>query len=103
MDHSQSNVREFFLIAVVLVFLLLTGREIYRLLYPVRHWIVECAVKDSGGRIISTRTSGQMFEAKHVEDFVEWASRRGESCKVTAHRVWYTHYRPGHPPRRRII
>jgi hypothetical protein len=98
--HNLPSKGEFLLVVAVAVFLLFAGTGVYRILYPVRHWIVECVVKDNGGKVLSSRTSGQLEEADQAEDFLVWAQKRGETCNVTAVRQWYALYRPGHPRRR---
>jgi len=80
---------------------LIVGPEIYRILYPIDHWNVECVVRDGDGKVVSSRTIQRLSE-KQVEDFVTWAEKRGETCTVITVRRWYKHrlsYYQKHPGR----
>ena|SRR5688572_32805751 len=91
------HVRTAIFVGAVVIFLLFAGISAYRSLYPVGYWIVDCSVKDTYGRVISSRISPRLVDGPQVKDFIAWGERQGETCTVTAVRE-YLYARTRHRP-----
>jgi hypothetical protein len=46
-------------------------------------------VRDSGGKVLSSRTSQKLTEEHEIEGFVAWAEKRGETRTLISTRYWY--------------
>lgn len=69
-----------FVVGAAAIFLLFVGWGVYPILYPVRHWNVECFIRHKGERVFAPRMT---LPKKHLaEDFAALSEKRGETCSV---------------------
>jgi hypothetical protein len=79
LGDAESIAKDVLTIIAVLVFLAFVGMNVYRSLYPPR-MDVECVVKDSRGRVISTVRAYPTVD--RLERFLTEAQKRGETCRT---------------------
>jgi hypothetical protein len=85
---TESKTTEAIILVAVVVFLAFVGQSVYRILIP-RRWEIECNLKDSGGKVIST-VRAHPADERAYKRFMEGAQSRGETCNVTPSGKRYT-------------
>jgi hypothetical protein len=82
-----SPLKNAFMVIAVVSFLIFAGRGLYQILFPIDHRMVECLLRDSGGRVV--RKNFILPEKHQVEDFAARAEKRGETCTMSHVRKWH--------------
>lgn len=64
----------------VAAFLLFAATGVYRILFPVHHWNVDCLITHNGQKVFAPTYIAP--KERVAEDFAAMAEKRGEICTV---------------------